>query len=294
MKRFLTIRVNGSLINWAVINDEYEVLGVGEKEINNVNIKMDNLLWEYKKIIEQIDEQFGTIVDVLLCIPGAIDSESGKLVRKSRWLSIPEGTNLCELFKSKIDKNFYFINDANAAAIGSTIIGEAKNVTTSVYLINSTGVGLGLVINGKLILGSNNLLGEIGKLEMNGTTVETNLSYRTIMGKTMLITDEEIHDHNDVFRISKNDYRVENLINDWFKSFIRTVESIMLIYDPDLIQIESELLNQNHFSNEYLKEAFLNLTRDNEKTKTSIIKVGNSEKDKLLPLVGALKTYLEQ
>ncbi len=290
-EKFLVLRLNGSLNTWAVINSEYEILHTEERECNNVNLRIENLLIEYKKITDEMDIKFGVIKKVIICIPGSIDSKSGKLIKKSRWLSIPEGTNLGELFSSIINKEFYFVNDANASAIGSTIIGEAKDVRSSVYLINSTGVGLGLVINGEIIKGSNNLLGEIGKIEMSGTTIEANLSHRTIIGKSLLISDKDLSTYNDVFDLSKDDERIRELIDDWFKSLLKTIESIMWIYDPDLIEIESELLDNEYFNDKWLKESFSDLSESYGNGNTRIIKTG--ENSKILPLVGGLKLYLE-
>ena len=55
-------------------------------------------------------------------------------------------------------------NDANAAAIGEMIYGNAKNEKNFILLTLGTGVGSGIVANGQLIYGHDSLAGEIGHM----------------------------------------------------------------------------------------------------------------------------------
>ncbi|MBR1626825.1 MAG: ROK family protein [Bacteroidales bacterium] len=53
-------------------------------------------------------------------------------------------------------------NDANAAAIGEMIYGKAKNVKNFVMITLGTGVGSGIVVDGKLVYGHTGFAGEVG------------------------------------------------------------------------------------------------------------------------------------
>lgn len=55
-------------------------------------------------------------------------------------------------------------NDANAAAIGEMKFGAAKGMKNFVVVTLGTGVGSGIVCNGKLVTGSDGLAGELGHL----------------------------------------------------------------------------------------------------------------------------------
>ncbi|MBO1912071.1 ROK family protein, partial [Microvirga sp. 3-52] len=54
------------------------------------------------------------------------------------------------------------VNDANAAAWGEYYAGAGKDSKTMVYVTLSTGIGSGIVLDGKLLLGSNGFAGELG------------------------------------------------------------------------------------------------------------------------------------
>lgn len=53
-------------------------------------------------------------------------------------------------------------NDANAAAIGEMIYGKAKDVKNFIMITLGTGVGSGIVVNGKLVYGHTGFAGEVG------------------------------------------------------------------------------------------------------------------------------------
>ncbi len=53
-------------------------------------------------------------------------------------------------------------NDANAAALGEKMYGVAKQIDNYIYITLGTGVGSGIVIDGKLLYGSDGFAGELG------------------------------------------------------------------------------------------------------------------------------------
>ncbi len=69
---------------------------------------------------------------------------------------------LVELSKKLWDIPTFLTNDANAAAIGEMIYGGAKGMNDFIMITLGTGVGSGLVANGKLIYGHDGFAGEVG------------------------------------------------------------------------------------------------------------------------------------
>ena len=59
-------------------------------------------------------------------------------------------------------KNVYFDNDANCAALGEAVAGCGQGVKNFVMITLGTGVGSGLIVNGKLVTGLNYAAGEMG------------------------------------------------------------------------------------------------------------------------------------
>lgn len=69
---------------------------------------------------------------------------------------------LVELMKKHINTKVVVSNDANAAAYGEMIYGGAKNLDHFITFTLGTGVGSGIIIDRKLLLGSTSTAGELG------------------------------------------------------------------------------------------------------------------------------------
>ena len=69
---------------------------------------------------------------------------------------------LAEMFSHELGIPVALTNDANAAAIGEMTYGVARGMKNFIVLTLGTGVGSGIVVNGKLLYGSNGFAGELG------------------------------------------------------------------------------------------------------------------------------------
>ena len=102
------------------------------------------------------------VVGVGMGVPGLIDSTSGTVVfwGKMRWENLPIGDMVSRLtgYPTRV------INDANAAALGETLFGSGKKYKNTVLLTLGTGVGGGVVIDGKLFEGNRSAGAELGHI----------------------------------------------------------------------------------------------------------------------------------
>lgn len=69
---------------------------------------------------------------------------------------------LADMFQAELGKPVYLDNDANAATTGERIYGAAKGLDDFIMITLGTGVGSGLVSNGKMIRGHDGFAGELG------------------------------------------------------------------------------------------------------------------------------------
>jgi glucokinase len=83
-----------------------------------------------------------------------------------KWRDVP----LRDIVADRMGMVTYLINDASAAALGEHRFGVGKGVNNLVYLTVSTGIGGGIIIDGKLYSGTDGCAGEIGHMiiEANG------------------------------------------------------------------------------------------------------------------------------
>jgi len=73
---------------------------------------------------------------------------------------------ICELFEERFHSPAMLSNDANAAAVGEHLFGCARDLTDFVTITLGTGLGSGVFVEGKLIVGHNGLAGEYGHIRV--------------------------------------------------------------------------------------------------------------------------------
>jgi len=96
-----------------------------------------------------------------LSIPGPWDHQAGtflKLPNLSSWSGFPVRHYLEDRFSIPI----YMDNDANAAALAEWKFGAGRGCSDLIYLTMSTGIGGGLILDGRLYRGRNFNAGEVG------------------------------------------------------------------------------------------------------------------------------------
>lgn len=105
-----------------------------------------------------------------LASPGAVNSQDGIVIHGT---NLPEWDNvpLKHWMELELGVEVKVVNDANAAAWGEYVRGAGKGADNMVYVTFSTGIGAGIVIDGKLLLGKNSFAGELGHniIDPNGT-----------------------------------------------------------------------------------------------------------------------------
>lgn len=78
------------------------------------------------------------------------------------WDNIP----IVKLFEEKFGIPAAIQNDANACALAEWLIGAGKGTSNMVFLTFGTGMGAGLILNGRLYCGTNNNAGEVGHIRL--------------------------------------------------------------------------------------------------------------------------------
>jgi glucokinase-like ROK family protein len=103
----------------------------------------------------------GDVIGVGLGLPGPIDMRTGRVGSSSilpGWVGVPAA----EAFGSRLGLPVYVDNDANLGALAELRWGAAAGYRTAAYLKVSTGIGAGLIVNGRLFHGAGGMAGEIG------------------------------------------------------------------------------------------------------------------------------------
>ncbi len=169
MKKVLAFDLGGTKFAFGVVAENGEVLGSDkietlakqgpEQAIQRVNLAAQSLL-------QKLDIKSEELIGIGIASPGPLDISKGCVDGSPNlpgWTgySIEQGLSTFFNLPARID------NDANAAALGEYKFGAGKNKKNMVYLTVSTGIGGGVIVDGRLMRGANGNAAELGHLTLN-------------------------------------------------------------------------------------------------------------------------------
>ena len=114
---------------------------------------------QIKQLLRSLDGDF-SLAGVSVCAPTG--SESCGTIADATNLNWPRRVPVRQILESIFDVPVTVSNDANAAAVGEMLFGAAKNHLNFICITLGTGLGSGIILNGKLITGTNGHAGELG------------------------------------------------------------------------------------------------------------------------------------
>lgn len=122
-----------------------------------------------EQVLHQANAEIGDIRGIGIAAAGALDTERGVVTTSPNlpgWRDVP----LRGMVRDRFGAAAFLINDANAAALGEHRFGAGKSVDNLIYITVSTGIGGGIIIDGKLYQGAGGSAGEVGHMtiDING------------------------------------------------------------------------------------------------------------------------------
>ena len=120
----------------------------------------DKLVFLAKSVTQNAGFSFKNVQAIGIGSPGVIDSAKGVVAKwgNYNWIDVPLGQEVARL----TDKKVYLTNDANAAALGEAKFGVGAKYKDCLLITLGTGVGGGIVIDGKLFEGYRSTGAELG------------------------------------------------------------------------------------------------------------------------------------
>lgn len=167
----LGIDLGGTNIVAGVVDENYKIIATAKCKTNcprPVEEIVDDIAAVSLEAVKNAGLEAKDIISAGVGSPGAIDSGNGIVVCAYNldFFDVP----LAPLLKEKTGIDFYLGNDANAAAYGEFLAGAGKGASDFVMITLGTGVGGGVIIDGKIFSGSNFAGTELGHtvIQMNG------------------------------------------------------------------------------------------------------------------------------
>ena len=169
---YLGIDLGGTNIAIGLVNENFKIV-LKDKVPTGASRPLSDVMDDMAALCASIVKKAGITFEDVACAgiaaPGSVDPKKG-IVRYSNNIKM-ENYPICEELKKRIPlKEVYLENDANAAALAEAKAGAGKGCSSLVMITLGTGVGGGIVIDGKLYSGFNYSGAELGHtvIEMGG------------------------------------------------------------------------------------------------------------------------------
>lgn len=116
-----------------------------------------------RKLLSETGIQESELESIGIGTPGCLDTQKGMLIFAGNF-KYGKLVNYRELMKKHFDVPVYIGNDANVAALAEAKVGAAKGVENCLMITLGTGVGGGIIIDGKIYEGHLSAAGELGHI----------------------------------------------------------------------------------------------------------------------------------
>lgn len=257
------IDLGGTTVGIGVVDKNYKI--IADVEMRTADCRTPEELASIviegtQKLITENNLNKKDITFIGMGCPGEIDTEKGIAVAADNLPidNIPFAKLLTETFDSpaKLD------NDANCAAWGEHMAGVSKGYKNIVTVTLGTGIGGGIIVDGKLLHGKENHAGEIGHMviDIHGKRCgcgrigcwETMASTRALikevehqakyapnsrLGKLIAANGGHANGKTLFIAMSEEDNMARSIFNDWIRALEVGMWNVINIFRPDMIVI---------------------------------------------------------
>lgn len=302
MKYYVGIDLGGTNIVAGVVDENYNIVAKASTKTNCPRPEKE-IADDMAKMALQAVENAGLTIDQIEWVgigtPGIANSATG-IIEYSNNLGF-KNTPMVKYISEVIDKPVFIENDANAAAYGEYVAGAAKGAKNAVCITLGTGVGGGIIVDGKIYAGSNFAGAEIGHtvIEVDGAQCSCGRKgcFEAYSSATGLIrmTNEAIAEHPDSLMakmaekakvtartsfdaMRDGDEYAKVIVDKYIKYLAAGITNTINIFQPDVLCIGGGVCNEGDalllpMKAIVEKEVY---TRDSEKnTKIVIAELGN-------------------
>ncbi len=142
-------------------NEQITSLKTIETSIDDPKLE-EKLFENANELIKEYNIPYNKIFGIGVDMPGLVDSQKGiNYTVKDELLQ-----NIKTRIQQKFNKLVYIDNDARMQAFGEYIFGKAKGKNNAIVINWNWGIGLGMILNGKLYEGTTGFAGELSHIKM--------------------------------------------------------------------------------------------------------------------------------
>ena len=265
------VDLGGTNIAVGIIDENNKIVAKASRKTKApraAELIFDDMAEAIKEAMDQIYITNADVISIGVGTPGSVNKgeELIEFANNLGFNNVPAYKLLRE--RTGFDK-VYFDNDANCAALGEAIAGCGQGVKNFVMVTLGTGVGSGIIVNGKLVTGMNYAAGEMGHMVIQFGGLQCNCGrhgcWEKYSSATALIAQTkdamranfnslmwEMVD-NDINKVSgrtafdamrKGDATAQAVVNQYVAYLACGVGNIINTFQPDMVCVGGGIGNE--------------------------------------------------
>ena len=232
-----------------------------------------------EEVVRLVDKNMINCEYVGIGSPGIVDKSSGNVIYSCNlsWSNVP----LTSIISEKLGIPAYASNDANCAVLGEAVAGAAKGMTNVILITIGTGIGGGVIIDGKIFEGGKSGGTEIGhtSLVVDGeqcncgrkgcfevyasanalvrTALKTSSENKDSLLHSMYLNEGEMNGRIPFEAAKLGDDAAIAVVNNYIKYLGEGIVNMVNIFRPDIVLLSGGVSEQGEFLTNPLDEYML-------------------------------------
>ena len=274
---YLGIDIGGTAVKFGLVDEDGNMVSkVSEYPVRFDNYEtpiIETVVKSAGIFMEANSKSFTEIAGIGVSATGGINSKLGIVEGSAGHIKNWEGTNIKARLESEFGVNTEVLNDANAAALGEMWKGAAIGKENVVVMTIGTGVGGGIIVDSKILLGRKGFAGEIGHIPVNvdgedcscgnkgciehyGSTsaLVRKVKEAVISGEIKGIEVNKVDGRLIFKEVAAGNDTVKKYVDEWISYISATLVGLVHIFNPEMIILGGGVSRQ--------KELFVNKVRE--------------------------------
>ena len=242
--------IGGTTYSSSLFDEKLNIIYKSKKELISDSPTIELLLDSLCKQLSHILDNNSNIVGIGVACPGPLDSKNG-IILDTPNLKILQNINLKKELESRLHLPICIDNDANLFALGEWFLSGGNDDEILGGITLGTGLGFGIIINGKIYSGAHGLAAEYAISPIDKGNWESKVSIKAIEKISQKYFENQRLNPKDLFEMAeRGDSNAISIWKEFGANLGLPLSHFINLIDPHKILIGGGISNAFKFFNE--------------------------------------------